>query len=44
VSAQTRSSLLAYAAGAPSATPAQRRQRLYALQATLLGGPDGQVM
>ena len=25
-------------------TPAQRRQRFYALQAMILGGPDGQVM
>jgi uncharacterized protein (DUF1800 family) len=44
LSARTRELLLAYAAGAPSATPAQRRQRVYALQASILGGPDGQVM
>jgi uncharacterized protein (DUF1800 family) len=44
LSAQTRSLLLAYAAAAPSATAPQRRQRLYALQASILGGPDGQVM
>jgi uncharacterized protein (DUF1800 family) len=36
--------LLSYAQHAPTATAAQRRERQYALQAFILGGPDGQVM
>jgi uncharacterized protein (DUF1800 family) len=44
LSAGAKTSLLAYATGAPVATAAQRRQRFYTLQALMLGGPDGQVM
>jgi hypothetical protein len=40
----TRDALLAYASTAPTATVPQRRQRFYAVQALMLGGPDGQVM
>jgi uncharacterized protein (DUF1800 family) len=40
----TRDSLLAYATTAPVTTAALRRQRIYTLQALMLGGPDGQVM
>ena len=37
--------LIAWAtAPRPTNTAAQRRQRFYALQALMLGGPDGQVM
>ena len=44
LAAGTRAALLSYAATLPAATPAQRRQRFYTLQALILGGPDGQVM
>ncbi len=48
ISDATRSALIAWAgttAALPAThTPAQRRQRFYALQAMILGGPDGQVM
>jgi uncharacterized protein (DUF1800 family) len=40
----TRDALMAFAANAPVATLGQRRERIYALMAFLLGGPDGQVM
>jgi hypothetical protein len=48
----TRARLLAYAGELPAATQngtkaadvTARRQRFYALQAMMLGGPDGQVM
>jgi hypothetical protein len=47
-----RDSLMTYAAtltttvqnSATTANQAQRRQRIYTLQALMLGGPDGQVM
>ena len=47
--AATRARLLAYADaaatdGTAATTAAARRQRFYALQALMLGGPDGQVM
>ena len=52
LSAATRARLLAYAAeltaanqnGTAAANVTARRQRFYALQAMMLGGPDGQVM
>jgi uncharacterized protein (DUF1800 family) len=44
LSDQTKSLLLSYASSAPTATAAQRRQRQYALQALMLGGPDAGVM
>ncbi len=44
LSPATQSTLLAYARSAPAGSPSQRRQRYYALQASLMGGPDGQVM
>jgi hypothetical protein len=52
ISSATRDRLLAYAAtltpanqtGTAAANLTARRQRLYALQAMILGGPDGQVM
>ncbi|GAC1438640.1 MAG: hypothetical protein NVSMB51_14930 [Solirubrobacteraceae bacterium] len=40
----TRLLLAEYAAQAPTTTAAQRLERQYALQAFMLGGPDGQVM
>ena len=48
VSQATKDALIAWA-GTTAALPvthtaAQRRQRFYALQAMILGGPDGQVM
>ena len=47
ISDATRATLIAWA-GTPGAVPtntaAGRRQRFYALQAMILGGPDGQVM
>jgi hypothetical protein len=47
ISDTTRAALIAWA-GTPGAVPtntaAGRRQRFYALQAMILGGPDGQVM
>jgi uncharacterized protein (DUF1800 family) len=44
LSPQTWASLLAFAQQAPVKTAAQRRARQYAMQAFILGGPDGQVM
>jgi uncharacterized protein (DUF1800 family) len=44
LSSSTAATLQAYAAKAPTATAAQRRERQYALMAFMLGGPDGQVM
>ena len=44
LSTQTQALLLAYARAAPASTPSLRRQRIYSLQASMLGGPDGQVM
>ena len=44
LSGATAAALLAYAAKAPTATAAQRRERQYALMTFMLGGPDGQVM
>ena len=48
ISDATRSALIAWAGTPPpcpwSPTRPQRRQRFYALQAMILGGPDGQVM
>jgi uncharacterized protein (DUF1800 family) len=44
ISAATRQRLLAYAGTTFANTAAGRRQRFYALQAMILGGPDGQVM
>jgi hypothetical protein len=44
LSAATRSRLLSYAGSAPVDSPERRRQRVYALQAFMVGGPDGQVM
>jgi uncharacterized protein (DUF1800 family) len=40
----TRTRLLSYASAAPVDTPERARQRVYALQAFMAGGPDGQVM
>jgi uncharacterized protein (DUF1800 family) len=49
ISDATKNALIAWAGTAAALpvvnpTPAQRRQRFYALQAMILGGPDGQVM
>jgi thymidine phosphorylase len=44
LSSATAATLLAYAAKAPAATAAQRRERQYAFMTFMLGGPDGQVM
>jgi hypothetical protein len=44
ISAAAVSALLAYAQQAPTNTAARRRERQYALQAFILGGPEGQVM
>lgn len=44
MSSATQSRLLSYASSAPVDSPERRRQRVYALQAFMLGGPDGQVM
>jgi len=46
ISAATRTSILAFAATALASknNATLRRQRLYSLQALILGGPDGQVM
>ena len=44
ISDGTRAQLMTYANAAPVTSDAQRRQRFYALQALMLGGPDGQVM
>jgi uncharacterized protein (DUF1800 family) len=44
ISAATRSTLMTYAGTALASTATVRRQRLYVLQALILGGPDGQVM
>ena len=49
ISDATRNALIAWAGTAAALpvvnpTAAQRRQRFYALQAMILGGPDGQVM
>jgi uncharacterized protein (DUF1800 family) len=48
ISAATKAAIVTYAATAVTGTvaqlPALRRQRLYVLQALILGGPDGQVM
>ena len=52
ISSATRDKLLAYAAtlteanrtGTAAANITARRTRFYALQAMILGGPDGQVM
>jgi hypothetical protein len=47
ISNDTRTALIAWAgtaAAVPANSAAGRRQRFYALQAMILGGPDGQVM
>jgi uncharacterized protein (DUF1800 family) len=44
ISDGTRAQLMAYATAAPVTNDNERRQRFYALQALMLGGPDGQVM
>jgi uncharacterized protein (DUF1800 family) len=44
VSAATRAAIQTYAATTVANTVQARRQRLYELQAMILGGPDGQVM
>ena len=44
LSAATRAEILRNAGTAVANTPEARRQRLYVLQALILGGPDGQVM
>ncbi len=44
MSAPVRDTLMAYAAQAPVNTAARRRERIDALVAFMLGGPDGQVM
>ena len=44
ISDATRNSLIAWAGTAATNNAAARRQRFYALQAMILGGPDGQVM
>jgi hypothetical protein len=44
VSASTWAALLTFAQNAATNSAAARRQRFYALQAMILGGPDGQVM
>jgi uncharacterized protein (DUF1800 family) len=44
ISQATRDALVTWAGTAPTGTAAQRRQRFYALQQLMLGGPDGQVM
>jgi uncharacterized protein (DUF1800 family) len=45
ISAESRAAIVGYAGSTPlPATAAQRRQRFYAVQALILGGPDGQVM
>jgi hypothetical protein len=43
ISDATRAAILAFASTAAN-TVAARRQRFYAIQALILGGPDGQVM
>jgi uncharacterized protein (DUF1800 family) len=45
ISAASKAAVISYAGSAPlPTTAAQRRQRFYAVQALILGGPDGQVM
>ena len=44
ISPSTRDELIGWAASAATTTVALRRQRFYAVQAMILGGPDGQVM
>jgi hypothetical protein len=44
ISAATKTAIVNYAGTLPVSTAAQRRQRFYAVQALILGGPDGQVM
>ncbi len=44
ISAATKSAILTYAGIPVANTAAARRQRFYAVQALILGGPDGQVM
>jgi hypothetical protein len=44
LSGATRAALVAWAGTAATTSAALRRQRFYALQAMILGGPDGQVM
>jgi hypothetical protein len=44
LAAGTRAALIEWAQTAATNTVAARRQQFYALQAMILGGPDGQVM
>jgi uncharacterized protein (DUF1800 family) len=44
ISDATRSALITWAGTAATGTVQQRRQRFYALQAMILGGPDGKVV
>jgi uncharacterized protein (DUF1800 family) len=44
ISQSTRDALIAWAGTAATNTANNRRQRFYALQQMILGGPDGQVM
>jgi hypothetical protein len=44
VSAATQTAITDFAGTLPTTNATQRRQRYYAAQALILGGPDGQVM
>jgi uncharacterized protein (DUF1800 family) len=44
ISAASKAAIIDYAGTLPVTNATQRRQRFYAVQALILGGPDGQVM